>query len=237
MINMSPLKRELTKTISVEIIPVGKGDIGTERIWAINWFDYKTKWLYSLYNKLVAPHVIQVGGQLLFKGHLKRALFGEEEFSRETLLIVTYPKVENFLDMLSVKAFQLKSLLRVKSVKNFVFGFTKRVDKNESAPIVKYNGGSSYLVYHYQGNPDHEKLHELAREQNVKIFFHGEKMAQLKRMEEGKDDVLAPFYMDGILVFEAENEEAVANFAASKGFLQHNIVNKSGFAALFTREK
>ena len=234
---MNQLKRELTKTIAVEIIPVGSGDIKTDRIWAINWFNYKKKWLYGLYNRLAASHVIKVEGQLLFKGHNQQTLFGDTELSRETLLIVTYPKIDNFLDMLTIKAFQLKSLLRVKAVKDFVFGFTKRADKNEAALMPKYNGSDSYLVYHYQGNANQEKLYELARDQNVKVFFHGEKMAQLKRIEEGKDDVLAPFFMDGIFVFEGDNDEAVANFGASEGFLQHNMLNKAGFAAIFTRIK
>ena len=234
---MNPLQRDLTKTISVEIIPAGSGDIKTDRIWAINWFNYKKKWLYSLYNRLAAPHVIKVGGRLLFKGHNQRVLFGDEELARETLLIVTDPNIDNFLDMLTVKAFQLKSLLRVKAVKDFVFGFSKRVDKNEAALMPKYNGSDSYLVYHYQGNADQDKLYDLARDQNVKVFFHGEKMARLKRLEAGKDDVLAPFFMDGIIVFEAENEALVANFAAAEGFLQHNMLNKAGFASIFARDK
>ena len=234
---MNPLKRDLTKTISVEIIPVGQGDIITDRIWAINWFNYRKKWLYGLYNRLAAPHVIKVGGQLLFKGHNQQILFGDEELSRQTLLIVTYPQIDNFLEMLTVKAFQLKSLLRVKAVKDFVFGFTKRLDKNEAAIMPKYNGTDSYLVYHYQGNAEQAKLYELARDNNVKVFFHGEKMARLKRIEVGKDDVLAPFFMDGIIVFEAENEEKVYNFAASEAFLNHNMLNKSGFAAIFDRVK
>ena len=234
---MKPLKRDLTKTISVEIIPVGQGDINTDRIWAINWFNYRNKWLYTLYNRLAAPHVIKVGGQLLFKGHNQQTLFGDEALSRQTLLIVTYPGIDNFLEMLTVRAFQLKSLLRVKAVKDFVFGFTKRMDKNEVAIMPKYNGTDSYLVYHYQGNADQLKLFELAQDNNMKLFFHGEKMARLKRTEVGKDDVLAPFFMDGIIVFEAENEELVANFAASEAFLQHNMLNNSGFAGIFARVK
>jgi len=234
---MNQLKRDLTKTISVEIIPVGEGDVSSDRIWAINWFNYKKKWLYGLYNRLAAPHVIRVGGQLLFKGHIQQTVFGAAELARETLLIVTYPKIDNFLEMLTVKAFQIVGLLRVKAVKEFVFGFTKRVDMNAAAPMQKYNGTDAYLVYHYQSKADKEKLNELARNENVKIFFHGEKMAQLKRIESGKEDVLAPFFMDGIIVFEADNDEAIANFAASEGFMQHKMLNKAGFAAIFTREK
>jgi len=234
---MNPLKRELTKTIDVEIIPIGRGDINTDRIWAINWFNYKKKWLYKLYNRLAAPHVIRVGGQLLFKGHNSQSLFGDEELSRQTLLIVTYPKIDDFLDMLTIKTFQLVGLLRVKAVKDFVFGFTRRVDKHETGIMPKYNGNDSYLVYHYQGNTNHDELYELAGENNVKVFFHGEKMAQLKRLEEGKDDILAPFFMDEIMVFEAENDKRLADFADSSEFLQHKTLNSKSFVAIFSRVK
>ena len=234
---MNPLKRDLTKAISVEIIPVGKGDIKTERIWAINWFNYRNKWLYSLYNRLAAPHVISVGGQLLFKGHSQRVLFGVEELARDTLLIVTYPKIDNFLEMLSIKAFQLISLLRVKAVKDFVFGFTKRINYDETTLILKYNRSHSYLVYHYQGSAEQEKLHEIALQYNVKVFFHGEKMAQLKRLEEGKEDILAPFFIDGIIIFVAENDEVILNFVTSDEFGEHRTRNDKSFAALFVRVK
>lgn len=237
LLYMNPLKRDLTKTISVEIIPVGKGDVNTDRIWAINWFNYRRKWLYTLYNRFAAPHVIRVGGQLLFKGHNQKVLFGDEDLARHTLLIVTYPNIDNFLDMLTIKAFQLISLLRVKAVKDFVFGFTKRTDKYESALMPKYNGRDSYLVYHYQGNTDQVKLYELASDKNVKVFFHGEKMAQLKRLEEGKDDILAPFFMDGIIVFEADNDEILTGFADSHEFIKHKTLNDKSFAALFSRVK
>ena len=234
---MNPLRRDLTKTISVEIIPLGNGDVKTDRIWAINWFNYKKKWLYSFYNRLAAPHVIRVGGQLLFKGHNQSVLFGDEELARHTLLIVTYPKIDDFLDMLTIKAFQLISLLRVKAVQDFVFGFTKRKDKHDTASMPNNNGRDSYLVYHYQGNTDQEKLYEVAHSHNIKIFFHGEKMAQLKRLEEGKDDILAPFFMDGIIVFEGENDEILTCFAESSEFEQlKTLINKS-FAALFFRVK
>jgi uncharacterized protein (DUF1330 family) len=234
---MNPLKRNLTKTISVEIIPAGRGNLATDRIWAINWFNYKIKWLYTLYNLLAAPHVIKMGGRLLFKGHLQRQLSGDKELARQTLLIVTYPKIDNFLEMLTIKAFQIKSLLRVKSVKGFVFGFTRRIDKNDTALPQKYSGHNSYLVYHYIGSIESEPLYELARENRVKVFFHGEKIAQLKRIEEGKEDALAPFFMDGIMVFEAENEDAIDNFTAKEGVSQIISPQRGSFAGIFSRDK
>jgi uncharacterized protein (DUF1330 family) len=234
---VNALKRDLSKNISVEIIPAGQWDVSVERIWAINWFNYKNKWLYGLYNKLVASHVIEVGGQLLFKGHNQQTLFGDEKFARETLLIVAYPKIDSFLEMLTINAFQLKSLLRFKSVRDFIFGFTKRVDKNEFTPLSKFNGSDSYLVYHFQGKVDQNKLYELARDNNVRVFFHGEKMAQIKRSESGKEDVLAPFFMDGIIVFETDSKEITEKFAANEGFLQHKTLNKSSYVAIFARER
>ncbi len=50
-----------------------------------------------------------------------------------------YPKINDFLNMLMIKAFQIVSLLRVKAVKDFVFGFTKRMDSYEHTRIAKFN--------------------------------------------------------------------------------------------------
>lgn len=81
---MNPLSQQVTKTIKIEITPTHNEDISEERIWAINWFNYKNKWLYSLYNRLASPHVIKVGGQLLFKGHQVEQLSGSKDLARET---------------------------------------------------------------------------------------------------------------------------------------------------------
>ncbi len=62
------LKRQLTKSISIEVIPVDGSKEINERVWAINWFNFKRKWLYNLYNLLASKYVVQVGGQLLFNG-------------------------------------------------------------------------------------------------------------------------------------------------------------------------
>ena len=232
---MNHLRRDLTKTIAVEIVPEGEGDILTDRIWAIYWFNYKKKWLYTLYNRLAAPHVIKVGGELLFKGHNQKTLLGDSEWARQTLLIVTYPKIDNFLEMLTVKAFQLKSLLRVKAVKDFVFGFTKRIDlnKTDSSSIVRQN--NSYLVFHYQGAFDQSKIYELAEEYNLQVFFHGAKMALLKRIEEGKEDVLAPFFMDGILLFNSDSANNYNDFVTSEKFKAICQDTTSCYAAIFDR--
>jgi len=181
---MNPLSKKLTKTITVEIVPTTQGNIEEDRIWAINWFNYKQKWLYSLYNRLASPYVIKVGGQLLFKGHNIKSMFGSEDLARHTLLVVTYPKINNFLEMLTIKAFQLFSVLRVKAVQDFVFGFTRRVDSFASTSTPKFIGSESYLVYHYTEDIEKWELYEAAREHDAKVYFHGEKIAQLKRIEE-----------------------------------------------------
>jgi len=229
------LKRNLTDKISVEILPVDSEKDLHERVWAINWFNYKRKWLYTLYNRLAAKHVIQVGGRLLFKGHRQRTLFGEETLARHTLLIVTYPKVDNFLDMLTIKAFQLKSLLRLNAVKKFVFGFTRRVDTETVEGVGKKSG--AYLVCHYQGVVDSDRLHQLAGKHNLQMFFHGKKTGQIKRSEQGKDEVIAPFFMDGIILLVADNSNAYEEFVTDSDFIQLADGNKTNYVAIFDRVK
>jgi len=231
------LKRQLNKSISVEIIPTNKAFELTERIWAINWFDYKSKWLYTLYNKLAAKYVIQVGGQLLFKGHNQRTLLGEKSYARKTLLIVTYPTITNFLDMLLIKTLQLVGLLRVKAVKDFVFGFTKRLDDYEDTVTPKINPKNQYLVFHYQGKTDQSSIIQLAHSQGLTTYFIGEKLAQIKRSEIGKEDVIAPFFMDGIMVFDAQTEDTLNSFVDSADFTKMIEGNSSNYAAIFTRVK
>jgi len=231
------LKRQLTKSISIEIIPV-KGEVEiNSRVWAINWFNYKSKWLYSLYNRLAAKFVIRMGGQLLFKGHNQKTLLGEESYARHTLLIVTYPSIGKFLDMLLIKAFQLVGLLRVKAVKDFVFGFTRRVDDYNETTTPAIDINNKYLVFHYQGTIEQSSLNSLAKNSGLKTYFSGEKIGQVKRFEKGKKPVVAPFFMDGIVVFETKSKNAIITFVESRGFTELINVNSSNYAAIFTRVK
>jgi uncharacterized protein (DUF1330 family) len=237
MENSNALKRQLTKTISIEIIPSNGETEIKDRIWAINWFNYKNKWLYGIYNKLAAKFVIQVGGQLLFKGHNEKTIFGEVAFARHTLLIVTYPSINSFLDMLIIKAFQLLSLLRVRAVKDFVFGFTKRVDEYDDTSTPKMDENNKYLVFHYQGEVSESSIVQLAQKHGLKTYFSGEKLAQIKRSEIGKEEVIAPFFMDGILVFETKGDASIEAFVGLNDFIELVEGNANSYAAIFTRVK
>ncbi len=230
------LNRQLTKSISIEIVPVDGRSKMNERVWAINWFDFKHKWLYNLYNRLASKYVVQVGGQLLFKGYHKKTLVGSSKLARQTLLIVTYPKIDDFLNMLMIKAFQMVSLLRVKAVKDFVFGFTERMDSYEYTSTPKY-GNEKYLVFHFQGGVEGSAIIELAAQNGIKIYFYGKKLAEVQREEAGKDPVKAPFFMDGIMVFEALSENKLEEFATSKNFNVLIRNNSTNYAAIFARDK
>ena len=174
---------------------------------------------------------------MLFKGHNQKTLLGEESYARHTLLIVTYPSIGKFLDMLLIKVFQLVSLLRVKAVKDFVFGFTKRLDVFESTSTPPINNKAFYFVFHFQGNSDQLAIHNLAESQGLKVYFSGEKIGQVKRFEKGKKPVVAPFFMDGIVVFETKSKNAIITFVESRGFTELINVNSSNYAAIFTRVK
>lgn len=227
-----PLHRQLTKKIAIEIVPTDNDFEIEDRIWAINWFDLKVKWMYSLYNRLASKYVMQVGGQLFFKGYHKQTLFGDETLARQTLLIVTYPKITHLLEMIMIKAFQLVGILRIMAVKDFVFGFTKRMDAYTDTNTPMLNTNNAYLVFHYQGGIDLEKISQLVKEHELNLFFHGKKSAQLKQLHQGKADVLVPFFMDGILIVEGGDEEKIRTFALSSEFQE---MNTTSYAALFER--
>ena len=237
MPNNNSLTRQLTETISIELIPANNSSELEGRIWAINWFDHKRKWLYNLYNKLASKYVVQVGGELHFKGHHQKTLLGKEEHKRQTLLIVTYPQASSFLSMLVIKAFQVVSLLRVKAVANFVFGFTKRVDPYETTHTPKLVSGNNHLVFHYQGDTQSKALIKLAKKLFLGVYFVGERLAQIKRAEKGKPAVLAPFFMDGIAIFESVDIDLLISFTNSDEFTALTKENTSNYAAIFTRIK
>lgn len=62
-------------------------------------------------------------------------------------------------------------------------------------------------------------------------------MAQIKLSEIGKEDVLAPFFMNLIMVFEAQTEDPFNSFVDSIDFTKMIAGNPYNYAAIFTRVK
>lgn len=198
----------LSKKTSVAITGVNKQTDLDSPIWAINWFNLKRPKLYTLYNILVFPHLKKVGGQAHFKGYIKEKLGEDSDFDRQMLLIVNYPTAGAFLQMVSNKLFLLKSLLRLKSVSRFIFGFAKRIGDQPSPPnkAARYVGKNFYLAHVFKGDKvseeDLQLLKPLFSQYNLVNYFSGLKTATLSRVDEGNEEQEQPFFIDGLFVLE-----------------------------------
>ena len=116
-------------------------------IYAINWFNLKSGVFYNLYTLLARRYVQKVSGKLFFKGKLIKHIEGKEKYLRENLMIVFYSSPEQFLKLLSYKAFQLIGLLRLLSVKRFCLGFTENIDSLSMPQSKSFTKEKIYLVY------------------------------------------------------------------------------------------
>ncbi len=187
-------------------------------IWAINWFNLKRKKLYTLYNVMVFPHLKKVGGRAHFKGYVKEKLEGTETFDRQMLLIVKYPTASAFLKMITNKLFLLKSMLRLKSVSRFIFGFTKRIGEHPTPPEkpARYVGKNHYLAHLFQGKNIGEDeirlLTPLLSQYNLVNYFSGIKAASLSRIDQGGKEQVQPFFVDGLFLLEAPEKASFEMF-------------------------
>lgn len=196
-------------------------------VWAINWFNLKRPKLYTLYNLLVFSHLKNVGGQAHFKGYIKGKLEGATDFDRQMLLIVKYPTAGAFLKMVSNKIFLLKSVLRLKSVSQFIFGFTQRIGDHPAPPIkpARYIGKNYYLAHLFQGESISEDeiklLSPVFSQYNLVNYFSGLKAATISRTDQGGKKQVQPFFVDGLLLLEASEKtsfEMLLKDPVYKGF-------------------
>jgi uncharacterized protein (DUF1330 family) len=188
-------------------------------LYAINWFNTKSKKLYNLYGALAFPHVKKVGGEVVFKGKVTRALSGDESLKRESLLIVKYPSADGFLDLFSQKLFLIKSLLRVKVVKDFVFGFVRmaggKVQSTQNTK--KYNGNKSYLLHILKGHSEN-KFSNIEYPEDINLFFDGRKAAYIGRSSDGGEVKNGPFFIDRIVIWEGDENSALKNWVESDNY-------------------
>ena len=185
-------------------------------LYAINWFNTKSKSLYNLYGALAFPHVKKVGGEVVFKGKVRETLGGNDKLKRELLLIVKYPNADSFLGLFTQKLFLIKSMLRVKAVKDFVFGFVKMTGgtaRSTQKPI-KYNGDKNYLVHIIKGQSEVE-IQKDNYPSGINLFFDGQKAAYVGRSTDDGEIKNGPFFIDRILIWEAGDKEELKSWENS----------------------
>lgn len=239
--NLASLTEPVSGGLNISVISTGPEYSLSDPIWAINWFDVKSKSLYDFYNSIAVSHVKSVKGIPFFKGHLIRRIEGQDVDERELLLIVYYPSPESFLTMIKSKVFQVKSLLRVWAVKDFTFGFMKRRDdgKMPKSSFSKYEGKLMFLVHHFKNGHigfDALKLKDLAASYDVFTYFSGIKSHLIGRRRKNDKLKTAPFNMDGLLIFAAFEEtqfEVLLNSLSYQEFIKDN---QSNYIGLYSRE-
>lgn len=208
----------INKKISVAITAESDQFDLESSIWAINWFNLKRRKLYTFYNLLVFPHLKKVGGRAHFKGYIKEKLEGTEDFDRQMLLIVKYPTASAFLKMIANRLFLLKSILRLKSVSKFIFGFTKRIGDHPvpAEKPARYIGKNYYLAHLFQGKSigedDIKLLTPIFSQYNLVNYFSGLKAATLSRVDQGGKEQVQPFFVDGLLLLEASDKASLDLF-------------------------
>ena len=120
--------------------------------------------------------------------------------------------------MISSKLFLLKSILRVRSVRKFVFGFVHASQaREEPTKIVKYKGVCQYLLFVWQ---DEKKtrlktLEKWAENSGAWIFFYGEKAASISRTKDGVTQQ-QPFFIQQMALVESPGGNEIDEMLLAK---------------------
>lgn len=239
--NQASLTQDISKDVNISVMSAGPEFNLVDPVWAINWFNVKSKLLYDFYNYLVISHVISVGGRPLFKGRLIKRIIGPDSGERSLLLIVNYPSPGAFLKMIKSKFFQLKNLIRISSVKNFTFGFMRREDDGgfRQSKDSNYERNLVYMIHHFKNEYTELnalKIKEKAAEFDVFTHFVGIKSHIVGQKRKGKRLRTSPFIMDGLLVFSAFEESQFHSFLKSPFYQELIGEKRSNYLGLFTRE-
>jgi hypothetical protein len=229
---MSKISKTINEQMEASILVVSNQKLGEEPIVAVNWFNLKSKLLYSIYNLLALPLARSVGARPLFKGYRLCDLAGSKEMSREVLLLVQYPSPQQFLHLLSKKSFLLISLLRIKSVRDFNFGFIRSLKHKFTA-----KDHHKYLVCHFQGpqsTMDLTQIQELCSQHNCQLFYFGKKIASLSINRKGRKTKV-PFDMQELFMVSSEHLESLINFSRDPETMKFQDQNNSSYLGIFSR--
>ena len=209
-----------------------------EPIYAINWFDTKTQWVYDFYNFLAVKAVKKIGGGPFFKGKRLKTLYGEENGQRDVLLVVRYPALENFRTMLENKYFQLVSVLRMAAVKDFTFGISKRSDDGtDFRPMEKAeNKTASYAVHHFSGSDNiSAELRDLALNTSVEIFLTSDIKAHIGTGKTSESCTLVECILKHIVILRASEDDDIIRFVNAAPYQDLIKRTERSFIGLYNR--
>lgn len=209
-----------------------------ETVYAINWFNTRSAFVYDFYNWLAVRSVRKVGGEPFIKCKLERTLLEDGDLRRDVLLIVKYPSLQNFRRMLENTMFQLVSLLRTAAVSEFTFGFTKRQDKGADLP--PHNSKTQIkpviAVIQYSGEFDSKKLHSLLEKHtDIDLYYSGIIGGEIGTGKESDACNRVPCIISGIHVLKADTAQVLDQFLKSPNFQSLTQNQKQIYAGLYKR--
>jgi uncharacterized protein (DUF1330 family) len=210
-------------------------------LFAINWFNTRSLWLYDVYNAAAAGSVLKVGATVFFKGHLIETLAGNDEEARRVLLIVNYPSGERFLELLSGKLFQVVSLLRTLAVRDFSFALNQRVD----GPALPEHGsrrferGRAWAIHHFASDTDVREdltaLRTLAGSGRLSLHFASQKVAAVCTETDGGTRRQIAHITDKVVLFEADTRDRLRQGLLSPSYREFCLAQHTSYVGLLDR--
>ena len=205
-------------------------------LFAINWFDTRFAPLYHLYNVLAAPRVFRIGGKAFFKAEVTEQISGDPTLARRFLLIVNYPSAGAFLNLLRDPIFQIISLLRTSSVKNFSFCLNLRLEGDQQLkprdPEKKPSKHTALL--HFHGNIP-ANLQSLIQDHCLTLYFSSRKALALSIESSGKEPEHVPAITDHVLLIEADEKTHLDAFFMDPKFIELSLNWEKFFSAHLRR--
>lgn len=151
----SVVSRNVGRGRSIAVAATGPEADLHDTLYAVNWLDLRRPWLYKVYGLLTFPLARRAGARVLFKGDRIEVLSGNDPVG-ETLLMVSYPNAEGFLDLATRPSFAVLSLLRRAALSRFRFAFFARWDDGPEPPANprRHRGSDAYLVQGFEEVPE-----------------------------------------------------------------------------------
>ena len=232
------LKRQITSKTAAILAPLGAQNVTAGPVFAINWFNTRSGWLYTLYNVLAARPLFAVGAKPFIKAKHLKTIEGAPGAQRDLLLVVAYPSGESLLDLLDNSFFQIISVLRTLAVKDFSFVLHKRLGGLDLEQC-EMTRDKAYAVHHFRSSASMDgeltKIAGLAAESNISIFFAGEKAATLSIDNGDGDPRTLAFETHKLVIFEADSLQALEDALGDPAYHDFSQGLQSSYVGLLAR--
>ena len=234
------MRRQITSKTAIVLEPLGAPQALDQPLYAINWFNTRLAWLYTLYNYLAAVPLIRAGARVFLKAQLREILQGEKADGCDLLLIVNYPSGEKFLDLLGNGFFQIISLLRIAAVKDFSFVLHKRLDGIEPLiSIARRDKGEAYAIHHFSSSAPLKKelstITALGADQNVSLRYASEKAATVATENSQGQRQVMPFVTHKLVLYEAGSCHELKTFLTGQSYRRFRSGLDSSFIGTLDR--